>query len=166
LPALCEPRYTDAWHYYVQAESHRGIFGTEKKPNFRQLQLHARRFNRLLYRYRTLRTRRRSVAYGSTERPEPDDYDPSPGAEKILSAVARLDRENDGLAEVDIGDVWGYLEEEMGLVNARANVRQDMRGREKAPGRYPEDTEELLELAREVASERSQTFANPLNPDG
>ena len=68
---------------------------------------------------------------------------------------------------MSISEVWDYVEEEMGLVNARANVRQDMRGRKKAPERYPETTEELVELALAVAdNERSQTFATNLNPQG
>lgn len=120
--------------------------------------------NILLRRYKTLKERSKHISLGPTAKR--GDYDnPSPSARKALSAVARLDREHDGLAEMDIRDVWDYVEEEVvGLVNARANVRQDMRGRNKAPDRYPENTEELLELAREVASERSQTFANRPKP--
>jgi hypothetical protein len=172
VPTWAEPRYTNAWHYYVQAESHRGIFGTEKKPNFRQLQLHARRFNRLLYRYRTLRTRRRSVAYGSTERPKPDDYDPSPGAEKILSAVARLDQKHDGLDELDHkSEIWRPVHRMVGEgeLNDKALNRLNQRlasdMEEKGlKDRFPETPEELVNLAREHApAEPSQPFDNPVD---
>ena len=95
------------------------------------------------------------------------EYDPSDAAKNALSAVIQLDKDHEELTEMDIGDVWNHVEEEMGLMNARANVRQDMRGRKKAPKRYPETTEELVGLALEVAdNERSQTFATNLNPQG
>ncbi len=150
------PATPDQWQH-VFGRSH--LTGLE---SVRALNRHIRSFNEIAGRYSGLRLKRFSVAVGGSGT---GDYDPSPAARKALSTVARLDREHDWLAEMDIGDVWDYLEEEVvGLVNARANVRQDMRGRNKAPGRYPENTEELLELAREVASERSQTFANRPKP--
>jgi hypothetical protein len=157
------PTPYDQWTH-VRARSH--LTGME---SLRTLNGHIGMFNQLAGRYSFLRDKRFSVALGSSTSNEYES--PSPSAQKALSAVARLNRGNDGLpdvdiGEMDIGDVWSYVEEEMGLVNARANLRQDMRGRGKAPDRYPKDTEELLELAREVANKRSQTFATPLNPDG
>jgi hypothetical protein len=150
------PERHDQWQH-VFGRSH--LTGIE---SVRALNRHIRSFNEIAGRYSGLRLKRFSVAVGGSGT---GDYDPSPAARKALSTVARLDREHDGLAEMDIRDVWDYVEEEVvGLVNARANVRQDMRGRNKAPGRYPKDTEELLELAREVAGERSQTFANRPKP--
>ena len=136
-------------------------------PTPRTFNNHLRTANTLLRRYSALRYKRLDVAWGTSRS---DDYDPSPSAREILSAVAGLAENgnglnSNGLAEVSISEVWNHVEEEVGLVNARANLRQDMRGRGKAPNRYPETTEELVELALEVAdNERSQTFATDPNP--
>ena len=92
------------------------------------------------------------------------EYDPSDAAEDALSAVIRVEENHDGLAEMGIGDVWDHVEKEVGLVNARANLRQDMRGRDKAPDRYPQNTEELLKVAQEVVGERLQAFAHGPTP--
>ncbi len=156
------------WNEIMRTGITGGSWGTQhfrvmiRTPNATTFYNDLRTANTLLVRYRALRHKRIGVALGGSGT---GDYDPSPSARKALSTVARLDREHDGLAEMDIRDVWSYVEEQVvGLVNARANVRQDMRGRNKAPDRYPENTEELLELAQEVASERSQTFANRPKP--
>jgi len=133
-----------------------------RTPNHRTFNGHFRTANTLLRRYSTLRLKRFGVALGPSKS---EEYEPSPSARDVLSAVAGLAENADGLASASIGEVWDYVEEESGLVNARANVRQDMRGRGKAPNRYPETTEELVELALEVAAnERSRTFADAPNP--
>lgn len=138
-----------------------------RTPNSRTFNDHLRTAHLLLRRYSTLRYKRLNVAWGTSRS---EKYEPSPSAQKALSAVAGLaengnELNGNGLASASLTEVWNHVEEEVGIVNARANVRQDMRGRGKAPNRYPQTTEDLVELALEVAgNKRSQTFAADLDP--
>ncbi|WP_118831874.1 hypothetical protein [Salinibacter ruber] len=93
------------------------------------------------------------------------EYDPAPKAKKVLETVVE---HQEKIREMSLSEAFTYLDDDLGLIHARANLRKDMRGEEKAASHYPgkgDDVEKLLELAREVAGERSQTFANRSNPD-
>jgi hypothetical protein len=107
----------------------------------------------LLIRYKTLRHRRLNVALGSSKA----DYDPSPGAQELLSAVARLDRKHDGLADQPHkSNIWRLVHREIGegelnnkAVN-RLNQRLASDMRDKGVGdRFPKTPKELVELAHE-----------------
>lgn len=148
------------WNEVMRTEHRGGSWGTQhfrvmlRMPTPTDFLGDLRTADTLLIRYKTLRQKRFDIALGGSKT---DDYDPSPGAQQLLSAVVQLDRKHDGLADLPHkSNVWRLVHRKIGegkldnkAVN-RLNQRLASDMQEKGVGnRFPETPRELVDLAHE-----------------